>query len=118
MATVLIIDDDPGLRRSLRWALESLDHTVLEARNGILAQPLWRAHAIDLVITDMVMPGGEGAEAISALRREAGHIPIIAISGADPHFLALALEAGADVTLAKPMTPLQLVNTVSGLLPH
>ncbi len=115
--TILVVDDEPGVRRFLRAVLEAAGYRVLEAADGRQAVETSRASAPDLVVTDLVMPEHEGIEAIRQLRRQAPETPIIAISGmAQGHYLRLAEHLGADSVLAKPISPEQLAAEVQRVL--
>lgn len=116
-ARILVADDEPGVRRFLRAALERAGHQVRVAEDGEQALRESRTGHPDLVITDLVMPGQEGIETIRQLRRETPDIGIIAVSGAfNGQFLSVAQMIGADAVLAKPVAPDSLLRTVSEIL--
>ena len=72
---------------------------------------------IDLVVTDLVMPGKEGIETIQALRLEQPEMKIVAVSGAfGGAFLQVAKGLGADATLKKPVSSSDLTATVAAML--
>jgi CheY-like chemotaxis protein len=81
MAHILLIDDDDDVRTLIRLTLVHAGHTVLEARNGREGVALFPHAAADLVITDIVMPEGEGMEVLMALRRHVPPVKVMAISG-------------------------------------
>src|SRR6185437_2539251 len=81
MTKILIIDDDPAMRRLVTRTLTKAGHEVMEAAEGREGADLFRAHNPDLVVTDILMPTQEGIETILELRREAPTTPIVAISG-------------------------------------
>lgn len=120
MATILVIDDDSGLRDVMRRALTSAGHVVVQAENGRIGLEAIRRAPPDLVITDLLMPEREGLQVIRELRANGSLLPILAISGggrtARLDFLDLARELGADETLAKPFRPRELVAAVARLL--
>jgi CheY-like chemotaxis protein len=69
MAHVLVVDDDEGIRESLRWALEDAGHAVSEAPDGVTAVELLRASPRPLVaVLDIVMPDGDGVAVLHAVR--------------------------------------------------
>lgn len=97
------------------------------ACNGEEALEILEANAIDLLVTDMMMPEREGMELITHLRREGHTLPIIAITGAITQgvlagrddsdiYLKTAKHLGATRTLAKPFTPAQLVDAIKDCL--
>ena len=106
MAHILIIDDDDSLRETMRKILVMAGHTVVQAKEGGEGLRLFREGSVDLVVTDLVMPGKEGIETIQELREEFPDIPILAISGGTsldrdgPLYDARAF--GANASLAKP----------------
>jgi DNA-binding NtrC family response regulator len=108
MATILVIDDEPAVRRSLTKILQLDGHEVLEAADGRAALDLGREHTVDAVITDVYMPEMDGIEFLIAYQDLNPDVPIIAISGggfADKDFvLKDAGMIGAVETLQKPLT--------------
>lgn len=122
MSRIVVIDDEDGVRDMLRRVLEQAGHQVFDAPDGKRGLELVRVHAPDLVITDILMPEQEGLETIRIIRRTAIDTPIVAISGggrtARMDFLEVALEFGANATLAKPFRPRELVGVVDKLLAH
>ena len=82
MAHILLIDDDELLRDTVLQMLELDGHRVIEAADGDKGLAAFNAHrGIDLVITDILMPGMDGAKVIVELRKHHPELPIIAISG-------------------------------------
>jgi CheY-like chemotaxis protein len=118
MATILVIDDDPQLRRLLARVLKGAGHTVHEAKNGRKGIELFHQIHPALVITDIVMPDTEGIETIRELRGEAPALPILAISGGAnlALYLEFAAELGATASLAKPFGNDELLSVVEKLL--
>jgi len=115
MATLLIVDDDPGVRASVRRALEGRGHTVWEARDGDEGLSLARAESPDLVLCDLSLPEREGRATIQELRRLAPAVRLIALS-ANARLLPAAQVLGADATLSKPVSPDALVLCVEAVL--
>jgi len=123
MPRILVVDDEPMLRRTVRAILEREGHVVVEAEDGHQAVKRFTQEGFDLVITDIVMPNREGVETIGDLRRLDPALPIIAISGggaAGPAavdlFLQLADQLGAMRTLAKPIRQTELIEAVNNCL--
>jgi CheY-like chemotaxis protein len=108
VARIILIEDDEALRPMLVKMIERLGHEVRSEPDGKAGLGQVRVWAADLVITDMIMPGQEGAETIFKLRREFPGIHIIAMSGGGrlggADYLALAKKLGVDTTLAKPFS--------------
>jgi CheY-like chemotaxis protein len=114
MAHILLIDDDELLRDTLLQMLQLDGHRVTEAAAGEQGLVLFGAgRGFDAVVTDMLMPGIDGAQVIVELRRRCPAMPIVAISGGrrllSPQFsLETATVSGATCQLAKPFTRQQL----------
>ncbi len=105
MAVVLVIDDEPGMRRLMRRFLEGAGHTVVEAESGDAGLRLFRETAPGLVVLDLFMPEKEGIQTMREMREIRPDAKIIAISGGGRYGLNLldGLEQlGATGTLAKP----------------
>lgn len=120
MARILIIDDEPMVRVTLRKALQKAGHEVSEADNGQTGLQTFHEVTPDLVITDIVMPDKEGVETIIELRKNNPDAKIIAISGGgrtgSQDFLEAAKAFGAQHTLPKPFDPDQLIALVETCL--
>ncbi len=118
MPLVLVIDDDPQMRATVRRMLTSSGHAVIEASDGCEGLAAFQSHAPDVVITDIMMPGKEGLETIIELRAT-GHAKILAISGSwaggDADFLQMAKKLGADLVLQKPFRAAELQEAVNVL---
>jgi diguanylate cyclase (GGDEF)-like protein len=108
---VLIADDDPGARLLLSATLERLAHEPAVAEDGDEALRLYRAQPPEVVITDLRMPGLDGAQLASAIRAESGegYTYVIVLTGeADDAAARDAMEAGADDLILKPLNPAEL----------
>jgi CheY-like chemotaxis protein len=118
MAEILVIDDEPHIRRLIGRILNGAGHIVHEADNGRDGIELFHRVHPALVIIDIVMPEMEGIEVIRALHEEAPSIPILAISGraASVLYLRLATGLGATAALAKPLSTAELLSVVARLL--
>ncbi|MBV9825904.1 MAG: response regulator [Alphaproteobacteria bacterium] len=118
MAKILVVDDDEGIRDLLHLTLVDAGHVVSVVGDGVAGLSEFRKSTPDLLIADLVMPGGEGITLINAVREEAPRCLILAISGslhADV-FLPSAIRRGADLALGKPVRPDALVQQVAELL--
>jgi DNA-binding response OmpR family regulator len=115
-----VIDDDNQTRRMLRQALERAGYEVIEAHNGREGVQRYQTAPTDLIITDVMMPGPEGIEAIFELRRARMDVKIIAISGGGYMgaltFLEIAEQAGACRTFEKPFALRELLGAVHEVL--
>jgi DNA-binding response OmpR family regulator len=82
---LLLIDDEDALRHDLRRRLEAEGYAAREARDGKSGVAVVRAERIDLMITDLFMPGMDGIETIRPLQRDCPSLPIIALSDRSPY---------------------------------
>ncbi len=103
--TILLAEDEAGIRRATTRALERMGYTVLVAEDGEAALEMYRKHSeeIALVISDLIMPKLGGGQLAAALRRENPHVRILFSSGysADTAGGLVALPEGAEF-LQKP----------------
>jgi two-component system KDP operon response regulator KdpE len=114
--TILLVDDEPQIRRVLRNSLTAQRGNVLEADNGEEALELLRTHTVDVVLLDLNMPGMGGLKACRAIRA-AWDVPIIVISVRDSDADKVeALDAGADDYLSKPFSFDELMARVRAAL--
>ena len=112
-ATILVVDDEAGIRGFMRNVLTGAGYKVMEARDGKDALEQIRGSEVNLVLTDLVMPEMEGLETIRIIRGEWPDVKIIAISGMfGGRFLHAAELLGAHATLAKPIRPDDLLEAV------
>ncbi len=112
MARILIVDDEESARLAHGTVLQHAGHEVFFAGTGEAAMKAFLRMEVDLVITDLRMPSGDGLELIGALNGFGPEVPIIAISGTGPERLGAAKLVGASATLAKPVDPQDLLNAV------
>jgi PAS domain S-box-containing protein len=113
-ATILVIEDDESLRRTGRRVLEHLGYRVLVARDGTEGLALFRARQaeIDLVISDMVMPGLTGAQVYEMIKRHHPEVRFLLSSGYQERpDRTLEVPAGVRV-VTKPWTLEELAQTV------
>lgn len=121
MAQILIIDDDSQLLQLLDVAFRKHGHTVTTAVNGEKALAIIKDQAIDVVITDIIMPVYDGFELLNALAEITPRPTVIAISGGSQRvdsslMLATAKHMKADMLIPKPVTPSQLLEAVDKVL--
>ena len=111
--TILIVDDDAALRESLRLVLEAERYSVLEAADGQQALDRLEEHTVDLVLTDLRMPGIDGFALIPQLQRRRPGTTIILMSAYATDELALeAIQLGAHDTLTKPFQPSEVLLAI------
>ena len=120
MARILVIEDDEGVRSTMRELLQRAGHAVIDAANGRDGAAIFKDNVVDLVITDMIMPEQEGVETIQQILADRPATRIIAMSGGGRAkyfgFLGVAKALGALHTLTKPFTRQQLLETVEQCL--
>jgi CheY-like chemotaxis protein len=119
MASILVVEDDTSLREALCRALRGAGHTVEVAGDGARALRSLRGEQPELLVTDLMMPDGDGIELITAVKKDYPAVRILAISGRGflgaVNLLNLAAMLGADATLPKPLVPEDLLETVAAL---
>jgi two-component system response regulator MprA len=114
---ILVVDDDAGLRRAVRRVLVSQGFEVEVAADGAEALLLLRARAFDLVVLDVMMPGGDGIEVCERLRAEGDRLPVLMLTARDAVRDRVAgLDAGADDYLVKPFANEELLARVRALI--
>ena len=119
LKTILVIDDDPFIRAMLRQALEEKSLRVIEAKDGEEGLALFRAEEVDLVITDIIMPGKEGLSTIRDLLREKEGLNVIAMSGGGMtgnDYLPMAMDLGVRHTFVKPFPMNEMTAAIDNLI--
>ncbi len=118
MKSILVVDDFASLRDYLTVVLSEEGYTVYEADGPKTAQQVLKTTAIDLLITDIVMPEKDGIELLMYIRTNFPGLKCLAISGATHNdvYLASARKIGAHATLTKPFDHTTLLTTVKRLL--
>lgn len=113
MAHVLIVDDEESARLLARTILAEAGYQLSVASNGEEAMKLYLRQSIDVVVTDIRMPNGDGIELIAALKGLDSGVSIVAVSGEERQRLNAAQGRGASVTLSKPFTREGLLSAVA-----
>jgi len=115
-ARILVIDDEPQIRKFMRISLGASGYEVLEAMTGAAGIETVRAHAPDLLVLDLGLPDMDGQEVISAIRQFSA-LPIIILSvRADEFDKVEALDRGANDYVVKPFGIAELMARVRALL--
>lgn len=105
MRTVLVVDDEPEIRNSLRGILADEGLTVLEAADGRAAIEMLHRHRPDLVLLDIWMPEVDGIEVLQRLREEGTRVPVVMISGhGNVEAAVRATKLGAFDFIEKPLS--------------
>ena len=117
--TVLVIEDDADSREVLRVALQSHGASVLEAEEVMTAQECVRSLTVNLIVTDLALPGRDGAAFLKWLRQQphdkGGNLPAIAVTAFDTRFPPTEV-IGWAAYLRKPVDPNELVKTIAEIL--
>jgi two-component system, OmpR family, KDP operon response regulator KdpE len=110
---VLIVDDEPSIRRAIRTTFGTLGFDIAEAVTGEQALPLLRASNFDAVLLDLNMPGMGGLEACREIRRQFPRLAVLMLTVRDNEDDKVeALDAGADDYVTKPFPVRELVARV------
>jgi two-component system response regulator VicR len=114
--TILVVDDENNITDVCTRYLEREGYRVLAAASGEEALKLWREHAPDLIVLDLMMPGRNGWQVCEEIRNEQD-VPIIMLTARGEEMDRLmGLTMGADDYLTKPFSPRELVLRVKGIL--
>jgi len=116
--TILIVDDEPAIRRFLRTSLTAQDFAIVEAENGAAALAAIARDKPDLVVLDLGLPDMDGIEIVRRVRA-AGDLPIVILSVRDDERgKVAALDLGADDYVTKPFGMEELIARVRTALRH
>jgi two-component system KDP operon response regulator KdpE len=114
---VLLVDDEPAIRRALRTPLHELGFHTVEAPRGEDALVLVRAQTFDVVLLDINMPGIGGMRTLERLRGIAPRLPILMLTVRDEeHDKVEALESGADDYITKPFSVRECVARIRSVV--
>lgn len=117
-ATVLVIDDEPPIRRLLRTTLTAQDYRVIEAADGNEGLRLLQHEKPDVLVVDLGLPDIDGLELIRRIRAESP-VPIVVLSSRDDEKGKVeALDLGADDYVTKPFGMEELVARLRTALRH
>ncbi|MGA2432829.1 MAG: response regulator transcription factor [Acidimicrobiales bacterium] len=117
MTTVLVVDDEPGVRDLLCDALRIAGYETETAANGVEAFEMLHRHRADLCIVDINMPSMNGFEFLSKLREHDTETPVLMLSARDSNDdVAQGLRYGADDYVRKPFSLEELLLRVKAIL--
>lgn len=113
--TVLVVDDEPTVRRVVRRVLEAAGHRVLVAEDGIEALRIWAGHRDEIraVLLDLTMPRMDGRETFAALRAQCPDLPIVLTSGYTASEAVAGFDEGRAIAfLQKPFTSREVIAAI------
>lgn len=116
-ANILVIDDDPAIRRTISTILTQRGHKVTLAEDGEEGLSLFQRARFDLVFTDLGIPSVSGWEVVAAVRQHADSVPVVVMTGWPENIIGQAL--GPDQVqgiLSKPFTIGKVLDLVSELI--
>jgi DNA-binding response OmpR family regulator len=111
---ILVVDDEPVLRRLMSAALTGSGYYVDNAEDGAIAWRALQAKPYDLLITDHMMPKITGVELVKSLRSARMALPVVMVAGVLPAHELSSLNLAA--TLSKPFIVAELLDTVDSVL--
>ena len=117
--TLLVVDDEPHMRRLLQFALAKTGARVLLAANGREALAQAQSAKVDLIVIDFMMPDIDGFATLRQLRLDPRYARLPAImltSRGQTELRDAAEEVGVDLFLTKPFSPIELAREVQRLL--
>jgi DNA-binding response OmpR family regulator len=104
LVRVLVVDDEKVIRNLLQLSLQRMGYQVVTASDGTEALSVFASYDFDLVLLDILMPGIDGFDVCSEIRRVSG-VPIVMLTALNrPEDIVLGLELGADTYITKPFT--------------
>jgi DNA-binding response OmpR family regulator len=114
--TILVVEDDPSVRTVIQLLLEAEHYRVVAVTNGAAALALAESldGGIDLLVIDVVLPGGSGPALVARLRAAGHDLPVLYISGW-PEPPEEILDSRAHF-LTKPFAPGELARTIAAIL--
>ena len=117
MNTILVIEDDSRIQKSLSRLFQSEDYSVEIAGDGVAGLDLFRVCAPCAVVLDLKLPGISGKEVCRQIKQAAPSLPVVILSAvADVADKVLLLELGADDYVTKPFSPRELLARVQAAI--
>jgi DNA-binding NtrC family response regulator len=115
VTTVLLVDDEPGVRFALREVLQDRGYRVVSAGSG--AEALAALDGVDVVVTDLSMPGMDGLELVSRIAARAPALPVILLTAhGSENLVRIASSRGACSCLSKPFDIDEIARVVERAL--
>jgi len=109
MKKILVIEDEPEMRRNITTLLRYHDYESISAENGRAGVETARREKPDLILLDMMMPGMDGPTTYSQLKKQGSSVPVIFMTAkVQTHEVEDHLKLGAAGVIAKPFDPMTL----------
>lgn len=116
---ILVVDDEPPIRRLLRTGLGTQGYSIVEVENAGQAQAHLKNDKADLVVLDLGLPDRNGLELLKDLRQAGIDVPVVVLSSrTDEAGIVQALELGADDYVTKPFSMNELIARIKVALRH
>jgi two-component system KDP operon response regulator KdpE len=116
---VLVIDDEPAIRRFLRTSLTAQGYSLLEAEDGETGLAMLQRNAVDVLVLDLGLPGISGLDVLKKLRDGHSPVPVIVLSSRDDETgKVTALDMGADDYVTKPFGMDELLARIRAAVRH
>lgn len=113
---VLVVDDNPAALQVAMMVCQLCGHGALSARDGYEAWRVLNEAPVDLVLTDLHMPGMGGLAFVRALKAQRPDLPILAVTGAGPNGVKALETLGVDGVVRKPFGVQQLAAAIGALI--
>ncbi len=119
MRKILIVEDDEDIAQVLKKRLLANNYQVVVAGDGIQGVRRARNDRPDLILLDLMLPGGNGLIVLKNIRKHvtSEYLPVVVLTGVgDSEFKKRILEEGVDAYIEKPYDPEELLGTIEGIL--
>ena len=116
MSRILVIEDDQSISELVKINLELLGHQVITAPDGIKGLAMAQQNTPDLIVLDVMLPGMDGVEVLTRLRRESDVYIILLTAKTEEMDRILGLTVGADDYVTKPFSPRELTARIKSAL--
>lgn len=117
MTRILVIEDDPSIRRGILHTLRFNGFETLEAPDDTVGLQLAMNESFDLLLLDLVLPGGDGLDILKQVRARSGRVPVIILTArGDEEDRVKGLQLGADDYVVKPFSVKELLARIEAVL--
>ena len=116
-STILVVDDEPGIRTMVQFELSQQGYDIVTADSGVRALDVLAERSVDMVLTDMRMPHMDGLDLVIHVRKTRPTLPIVLMTGFVEERVQKVQEYNLSATLQKPFTIDQLSEVIRRILP-